>query len=75
MCYFCKYLSICHLGSVNPSHGDKNSGGDGFLSARRSLDGCFFVESHLVALLGGWCWVRSSEGAAPVLLSVSFKAA
>ena len=28
--YFCKYLSICYLGSANPSHGDKNSGEDGF---------------------------------------------
>jgi hypothetical protein len=28
--YFCKYLSICYLGSANPSHGDKNSGKDGF---------------------------------------------
>ena len=27
--YFCKYLSICYLGSANPSHGDKNSGEDG----------------------------------------------
>ena len=28
--YFCKYLSIYYLGSANPSHGDKNSGEDGF---------------------------------------------
>ena len=28
--YFCKYLSIRYLGSANPSHGDKNSGEDGF---------------------------------------------
>jgi len=27
--YFCKYLSICYLGSASPSHGDKNSGEDG----------------------------------------------
>ena len=28
--YFCKYLSICYLGSANFSHGDKNSGEDSF---------------------------------------------
>jgi hypothetical protein len=28
--YFCKYLSICCLGSTNPSQGDRNSGEDGF---------------------------------------------
>jgi len=27
--YFCKYLSICYLGSANLSHGDKDSGEDG----------------------------------------------
>ena len=28
--YFCQYLSIRYLGSANPSHGDKDSGEDGF---------------------------------------------
>lgn len=29
--YFCKYLSIGYPASASPSHGDRNSGEDGFL--------------------------------------------